>query len=139
MGWSQFQLNNIIDELNEDEVEMHHTITTLVATMGTGQQHLLAETSKSVTSVLTRLRTNNNTRNVWATRIPTSRKTIRNIYCEGKYFLLPHLPRSQIKLLHDHAYVSLKDCIANLLAHGFEVDTISKVGEGEAVTKLSQS
>ena len=62
---SQLKLNNIIDEFNEDEVEMHHTIATLVATMGTGQQHLLAETFKSVTSALTRLRSNNNTRDAY--------------------------------------------------------------------------
>ena len=62
---SQFKLNIIIDELNEDEVGIHHIIATLVATMGTGQQHLLAETFKSVTSALTRLRSNNNTRDAY--------------------------------------------------------------------------
>ena len=138
VGQSQFKLPNISAELIEDEVELHHTMAALVATLTIGQQHMLAQCLKSVTVVLTRQCNNDIENNTWATRIPTTPNEIRKIYVEGKHEFLPNLPRPKVTMLKDHAYVSLIDCVADLLAHGFEVDTISRVLPGEAVTEISQ-
>ena len=67
MGQSQFKLPNISAELIEDEVELHHTMAALVATLTIGQQHMFAQCLKSITVVLTRQCNNDIENNTWAT------------------------------------------------------------------------
>ena len=140
VGHCQFKLNNIAQELDEDEVVMHHTISSLVATLTVGQKHMLAESLNKTSVVVTkRCKAELASERIWLTQIPTTASLIRKYYVEGTYAILPNLPRPKVQMLGDHAYVSLRDCVADLLAHGFELDTISKNLPGQAVTKISQS
>jgi hypothetical protein len=43
---------------------------------------------------------------------------------EGRYPMLPNLPRPSIHVIDDHACVRLHDCVANLLGHGFLLNSI---------------
>jgi len=140
VGHCQFKLNNIAQELDDDEVAMHHTISSLVSTLTAGQKHMLAESFNKATIVVTkRCKAGVASERAWSTQIPTTSSLIRKYYVEGKFAILPNLPRPKVQMLGDHAYVSLRDCVADLLAHGFELDTISKPLPGEAVMKVSQS
>ena len=46
------------------------------------------------------------------------------MYVDGHYAILPNLPYPPMSVVGGHAYVSLTDCLADLLAHGLELDFI---------------
>jgi hypothetical protein len=61
----------------------------------------------------------------WFTRMPDSFQDMRHLYLEGKTSFIPNLPRPNVIRLQRHAYVSVIDCIADILAHGLDLDTIN--------------
>jgi hypothetical protein len=79
----------------------------------------------------------------WFTRMPDSFEDMRHLYLEGKTSLIPNLPRPNVIRLQRHAYVSVIDCIADILAHGLELDTINAgsaaVSQFPAFQKNSES
>jgi hypothetical protein len=60
----------------------------------------------------------------WFSRMPMSFSDLRKVYIEGKNSFLPNLPRPPVQSLNLHDYVSLSDCVADILAHGLELDDI---------------
>ena len=61
---------------------------------------------------------------MWDTRLPSTIQDNRKYYVEGSTAILPNLPGPAVTLLHDHAYISLVECVADLLGHGLHVDII---------------
>ena len=62
----------------------------------------------------------------WFTRMPDSFQDMRHLYLEGKTSFIPNLPRPNVIRLQRHAYVSVIDCcIAEILVHGLDLDTIN--------------
>ena len=61
----------------------------------------------------------------WFTRMPDSFQDMRHLYLEGKTSFIPNVPRPNVIRLQRHAYVSIIDCIADILAHGLDLDTIN--------------
>ena len=63
----------------------------------------------------------------WKTKIPTTILEMRKYIINGKSSILKNLPRPKVKWLDDsHACISVVDCFANLLAHGYEVEEIKE-------------
>jgi hypothetical protein len=48
--------------------------------------------------------------------------------------MLPNLPRLSVIVIGEHVYVSLMDCIADLLGDGVPVDVISQNSAVDGVT-----
>jgi hypothetical protein len=125
VGKSVFKLNNLSSELDPTEVEMHLDIAALICTMTRGQRDRFAAILNNVANVaISHHCSTNRSTNEWATVIPRTPALIRSLYVEGKDALLPNVPRPQVTIVDDHAYVSLQDCVADLLGHGFELDSI---------------
>jgi hypothetical protein len=62
----------------------------------------------------------------WFARRPDSLEDMGHLYLEDKTFFIPNLPRHNVIGLQVHAYhVSVIDCIADILAHGLDLDTIN--------------
>jgi hypothetical protein len=57
---------------------------------------------------------------------------------KGKDALIPNLPRPTVQIVEEHAYISLRDCVADLLGHGLETDFITEVGTTDNVVEVSQ-
>ena len=77
----------------------------------------------------------------WFTRMPDSFQDMRHLYLEGKTSFIPNLPRPNVIRLQRHAYVSVIDCIADILAHGLDLDTInagSARGDDDTAAAISQ-
>jgi hypothetical protein len=51
---------------------------------------------------------------------------LRRLYLDGRNAIIPNLPRPQVRVVADHAFVLLSDCIADALAHGLLVDNITE-------------
>jgi hypothetical protein len=78
--------------------------------------------------------------NIWETKIPTAYSLIQSLYARGKFAMIPNTPKLQVHVIGGHAYVSLKDCIADILAHGYVVDIITPMTDGDtSIVSISQS
>jgi hypothetical protein len=73
------------------------------------------------------------------TKIPVEMLDFRDLHLHGKHAMIPNLPRPAVSIIGDHAYISLKDCVANLLGHSFLLDDINDDAVPETVTKISDS
>ena len=139
VGKSQFQLGNIGVDVLPDEVALHMNIAELVGSLTSGQRNKLSTVLCQVVSVTRRQCSNDPLSSRWDTRVPTSVAELRSMYVEGCHALLPNLPRPPVHVIGSHAYVSLKDCVADLLGHGIDVDCIKRAEEGELVRRISES
>jgi hypothetical protein len=156
VGQSQLQLDNIITELPSEEVEIHHSIAAIVSSSATGQKQMLANTISNVAAVLIKqihnidVQKDNQTiidehykqkqRNIWETKIPTTYSLICRLYVGGKFAMIPNTPKSAMHLVGNHGYVSLKDCIADILAPGYEIDVMTPIkDEHSPIVSISQS
>ncbi len=124
VGQSQFKLTNVVKELCKDEVDMPHNIAGLVSTLTTGQQCMLGKVIKDISSVTERHLKEKKQETLWRAKLPTTGGDIHKLYVRGKHALLPNLPRPKVQTVGSHAYVSLTDCIADLLGHGCSVDCV---------------
>jgi len=78
--------------------------------------------------------------NIWETRIPTTNSLIWSLYARGRFAMIPNTPKPQVHVIGGHAYVSLKDWVADILAHGYEVDVITPMTDGDtSAVSISQS
>jgi hypothetical protein len=139
VGQSQFKLGVVGEHMATDEVELHMNIAALVSAITTGQRDKLAVILQQVVSVTRRQCLDKSSASHWVTRVPVNSAELRSMYVEGKHAVLPNLPRPPVQVIGDHAYVSLKDCISDLLGHGMELDCIERVQQGTVVRRISES
>jgi hypothetical protein len=71
------------------------------------------------------LKNGDSSTNVIPTSFATTSSRVRNLYLVGKSSINSNLPIPNVKMIDSHAYVSLKDCIRDVLAHGLPMDFIS--------------
>ncbi len=65
---------------------------------------------------------------------------MRNMIIDGKDSILRNLPRPKVEWVDDqHTYVSVIDCFADLLAHGYEVEEIKENVVPEVRRSLAES
>jgi len=64
------------------------------------------------------------TNNVIDTAFPTTEARIRNFYLEGKRSICNNIPTPNVRIITGHAYISIRECIADILAHGLPLDCI---------------
>ena len=57
--------------------------------------------------------------------MPTSYPDLRRLFLKGKHAFLPNIPRPPVNTLKEHSYVSLFDCVIDLLGHGIDLDIIT--------------
>jgi hypothetical protein len=126
VGLSNFNVKDVVD-IKPVEIQMHLNIAALTSTMTRGQREQLATILKDTADVAVQQSHLRGADRAWMTKIPTTPGDIRSLYIEGKCALLPNLPRPEVTVVDDHAYVSLKDCVADLLGHGFELDIIEPI------------
>ena len=138
VGMSQFKLGIMGADVMCDEVDLHMNIAGLVASITSGQREKLATVLRQVVTV-TRRQGSDELPSQWDTRVPMTVQEIRSMYVEGNHAILPNLPRPPVHLIGDHAYVSLRDCVSDLLGHGMEVDCIERATHGAAVTRISET
>jgi hypothetical protein len=58
---------------------------------------------------------------------------------EGKFAILPNLPHPSIRMVDDHAYVSLKEIVADFLAHATPHEEVDPSFTGSNVSRVGES
>jgi len=110
-------------------VAMHLSLATLVSSITRAQRDQLADVLRYVSQVSV-IQHENSVCDVLPTRIPQSSSDLRSLYILGKDAMVPNLPRPNVQIVNDHAYVSLKECVADLLGHGLPLSYIDVVERG---------
>jgi hypothetical protein len=139
VGNSNFHVTEAAKNIATDEVAMHLNVASLVCTSTRSQCDQLALIFDQVTKAAVNQFCADTSEKVWSTRIPRTPGDIRNLYVCGKFSILPNLPRPTVFIVGDHGYVSLKDCIADVLGHGLELDNVVAHESCGVVSKLSDS
>jgi hypothetical protein len=57
--------------------------------------------------------------------MPTSYLDLRKLFLKGKYVFLPNLSSPSVNKIKEHLYISLIDCVADLLGDGMDLDDIT--------------
>ena len=148
---SQFGMELVADRLDKDEVKLQLKVASLVSTMTKTQRRKFVEVMdqqerlvhKRAARRIVATQTSDQSA-IWTTRLPRTRNDVRSLYIEGKDAFLANLPRPPVSFLKSHAYVSLGDCLADLLGHGFELDEIKLDNfqdhqQGAAIKRISQT
>jgi hypothetical protein len=74
-----------------------------------------------------------------STAIATTPELICSTYVRGQHAMLKNLPRPTVHLVDGHAFISLGDCIHDVLAHRLELDVIqAQLVNPGIVKKLSE-
>jgi hypothetical protein len=139
VGQSQFQLTNIASKMQPKEVTLQIEIAELAYNISTEQRRKLASILNSCEEVLLSQRENTSNTSSWPTSIPRSLRDIRSFYLEGKWAIIPNLPRPAVQNIGEHAYVSLTDCVVDMLGHGISIDIIENASSLDTVRTLSES
>lgn len=124
VSYSQFKLPNVAAEMDDVDVKFHLAVASLLTQITSGQRKQLAEVLKLAAEVMERKMSDNCKSSSWHTQLPLMPSLMRSFYMEGKYAMLPNLPRPPVYIYDDHACTRLKDCVADLLGHGFLLDYI---------------
>ncbi|MFY7881041.1 MAG: hypothetical protein ACOVR6_01995 [Fimbriimonas sp.] len=133
---SHFHTDSAAKNIKKEEVAMHLNISSLLCSLTRGQREQFATILDQVSATAVRQKVFSSS---WDTKIPRSIKEVRNLYVRGKHAIIPNLPRPPVTNVGDHGYVSLKDCVADLLGHGFDVDSIDDAVIPTVVTKSSET
>jgi hypothetical protein len=118
------------ETINFEEVFNHILITLFLLTLATNQQEMFAsimEVALVLNEKASQQRLLNTTAPLSQTSPPSSMKDSRNRYLRDPQSIVSNLACPEIHFRHDHAYVLVRDCIANLLAHGREVNAFNSV------------
>ena len=133
VGYSVFELNNVAALLDKADVSLEILIALLASTLSRGQRVKLAMILGKLVTILDKRHPVNerssemeesaqqspgNDRSNLSIVVPTNPSMLRRRIMEGKYAILPNLPHPTIQKVGVHAYVSLKEIIADFLAHG---------------------
>jgi hypothetical protein len=126
------------DYLHDYEVKYHMDIAKIVSFLPIRHVELLSsiirqtidiEKKKSNPPKITSGASENNK---LFTKIPDSIQLMRRYYLDDKYGILRSLPRPSVITVSGHGYVSLRACIADILAHGACLDVITRGTAGSA-------
>ena len=133
---SNFHTETAASDINRDEVALHLNISGLLCSLTRGQREQFAVILQQTATTAVR---HSLASSPWNTRLPSSMRDIRNFYVRGKNAIIPNLPRPPVSLVADHGYVCLKDCVADLLGHGLDVDSIDNATVPDVVRKSSET
>ena len=160
VGMSQFNRDNVAPFLEDADVELQMYISFFVDSLTKPQRHYFAEilarvvvacnltstemekTPLSKQDVVSHVSNESSPLLLgkqtvppsikYGCEIPRSYKEIRAWILEGKYSMFHNIPRPTVHKVGDHACVSIKDCIADLLGHGFSIHDFGTKGSNTA-------
>ena len=145
VAMSQFQveLYRPSQNIHPSEVQYHLDFCLLVSKLTRGERSLLAKVMQQTVTIATnRLQSSISSScdgTFKDTAIATTAEQIRCTYVDGKFAMLKNLPHPKVTIVDGHGYVSLRDCVSDILAHGLELDVIRTHSEIPLlVKKLSE-
>ena len=77
----------------------------------------------------------------WVPRMTaaTTPAEMRSQFIDGKHAVVPNLPHPKVQQVGQHAYISVIECIQDLLGHGIQLDVIAPPLKQDKITCLGES
>jgi hypothetical protein len=97
VSYSQFKLPNVATEMDDSEVKFHLAVASLLTQITSGQHKKLADIIKLAAVVMERQLMDERRSSLWHTQLPQTSSLMRSLYMEGKYAMLPNLPRPSVR------------------------------------------
>ena len=138
---SQFGYFNPQQSISQDDVALQIAIADILFELTTNQRIKLTNIFDGIIKNQDRLR-KENYNSLSFLRIPTSIHDVRQMIMEGKNAIVPNLPHPLLHTLpKGHSYMTLRSAIADLLAHGVDIDIDGYVNptRGQPVQQLGQA
>lgn len=161
VGYSTFAIKDIASELDKDEVELVVLVASLASSLSRGERAKLSLIFSKLMSTHSKRNSKpqsivwescsqafpssnhfspGKTQQEWIVTVPTTPSLMRSRIMEGGHAIMPNLPFPPVsKVGQDHAYVSLKEVIADFLAHGTPYEEIKIPVEGEGIRRTGET
>ena len=134
MSQSQFHNELLGDQIDPEEVQLHMLIATLMSKLSRSERQMFGDIMHRSSKMSTKENTD-----LLRTQLPLCEGDIRRMYVRGKHAILPNLPQPKVQWLGNHGYVSLRDCIADLLGHGTEVALLDNKRKRDDISCIEDS
>lgn len=135
---SQFHIDNLDEDLELDDVKMLVGLCRLANELSRTQRDRLAVLLDLVVNHTKKSCDPNKMATTLETKVPSTPSQVREMFIKGSHAMVPNLPRPTVRLLGDHAYVSLKECIQDVLARDVVLEPICSGMPNPIVSKLSE-
>jgi hypothetical protein len=109
--------------LHKDDVLLQLKLAQLISSLTLGQQTKFTEVMYQQNKV-NQLHQSSHGNEPWLSHMPSSYPDLRKLFLKGKHAFLPNLPRPLVNTQKEHSYLSLIDCVADLLGHGMDLNAI---------------
>jgi hypothetical protein len=134
VGMSQFRRESVTPLLDMFDVETQMYIAFFVGTLTQSQMHHFASildrvimlTKRSKAREVSEPTSDKTDVNIVECDIPTTLAEIRSYVTEGKFAIFDNLPHPLIHVLGNHSCISAKDCVSDILGHGFPIPPIQQ-------------
>ena len=121
VGKSAFQMEKIAPLLDPKQVRRHMKIAALAAKLTREERDAFSEVLRDVATVQTP-----RIEDMYGLGIPREPNEMRRQIMEGKHAIIPNLPHPAVVKLNDHAYIPLREILADVLAQGIKIEDISE-------------
>ena len=162
VAMSQYHRDNVTSFLEDADVELQMYISFLVDSLTKPQRHYFADVLARVVATCNSTTAQNdktsphkqavtNESSVvssgnptfpsdmqYRCEIPRTYNHIRSWILDGKFSIFQNIPKPSVHLVGDHACVSIHDCLADLLGHGFPIDELDPKGSFTATVENSR-
>ena len=143
IGLSLFESKFAYNHLAQNDVDLHLLIAKFVTSLSTIQRKYFAKimdlslNSPSPNDIIPMFPSAHQTKTL-TVRLPESYAEIRNKYIEGVNSFESNLPYPKIHKIRKHTYVTVRQCIADFLSHGYNPKHIPSQSP-EIITSIAQS
>jgi len=122
IGRSCFNDDSIGQDLDSLDVDINFLIAKLCLNLSRGERDQLSEILRLVTQKFLKDRKSH----PLSIHLPQTPSSVRQRFMEGTFAVLPNLPHPDVKTLGEFSFVSLKECVQDLLAHGVSIEKIQQ-------------
>lgn len=130
---------SMAEVINHDDMVYHCTITKFLSSCTRQQGEMMANIIRQTQDKAKR-HVEKGVKLVNQIPFPDNKEDVRKFFFDGKFAFFPNLPHPPVIMLEDenHAYISLKYCIQDLLAFGVDVENFNKTDESSDESKKTK-
>ena len=136
---AQFQIENVEDAFEQDDLIMVVSLCRLANEMSRLQRDRLAGCLDLVMKNAIRdMKRVSRPAHGLSLVPPRTDKQMRDMFMRGSRAIIPNLPKPSVVEVGEHAYVSVKECIQDLLGHGAEIEVLSEARRTLSASPVAQ-
>ena len=134
---SVFHTQSMEDNITLDDLSLFVSLCSLTNEMSRGMRKRLAKVMRLVNKKYSTGGKREEASDYLDCKLPVTDKQFREVFVKGRDAMIPNLPRPAVETMKEHAYVSVRQCIQDLLGHGIPYQKLEEY-RGDTIEKLWQ-